>query len=83
MSDDAIRTNAYLNAISDIGRSGPDGDPQHWVRLSTRVAIAEACMSVADTELRDASHEVERLRAVVAVLEAQGWAALVTKKVTS
>lgn len=45
LRSDPVRMNTYLNAISDLGTD-------HWVKLSTRVAIALAVMDVADAELR-------------------------------
>ena len=45
-----MRTNAYLDAISSVGRRGFNYDPEHWVKFSTRRLIAAACMAIADAE---------------------------------
>lgn len=62
MSDDPERMNTYLKAISALS---PLGQPEHWVKFSTRVAIAEACMAVADGELLAKDETIEYWQASV------------------
>jgi hypothetical protein len=67
--DDPARMNTYLEAIMDLS---PIGKPEHWVTLSTRVAITEACMAVADVEVAAVE---QRLDDVVAEYQkaAESW----------
>jgi len=49
-ADEAERFNTYLHAISALS---PPRRPDHWVKFSTRMAIADACMALADAEAED------------------------------
>lgn len=50
--------NTYLNAISALA---PLSKPEHWVKFSTRLAIADACMAVADAEQAELKADVKLL----------------------
>jgi len=49
---EAKRLNTYLDAISAVAQD----DPEAWVKFSTRLLIAEACMAVADAERNYGNH---------------------------
>jgi len=66
---DAERLNTYLHAISALS---PPGRPDHWVKFSTRLAIADACMAVADAEHAALTAEIARLEANVPNDRCQG-----------
>ena len=52
---EAKRLNTYLNAISALAAA----DDEAWVKFSTRLLIAEACMAVADAEHNHGNHPKE------------------------
>jgi len=59
---DPARLNTYLDAISTLS---PNVDDRHWVKFSTRRAIVEAVMALADAEHSALTAEVEWLRGLL------------------
>jgi len=85
MSGSAYCLDCGTRAVPERGPGTPlvirhSKDCPTWAPLAER-ARSEVITACGD--LVAAMAEVERLRAVIAVLEAQGWAALVSKGATS